>query len=129
MRFGPYIQEGDYSGYLGTPSLRRQEQGLRPAPVLGTARKDPRARRPPPHQPAGDGAQGRARNDLRHHERWAKETLRGESRVRFLLRDTGPRALSRQRLRAEPRSGGGDAHDPLEDPFARRTEDAQDLRL
>src|SRR5216684_184599 len=104
MRFGPYIQ-GDYSGYLGTPPY------------------DPRARRHPPYQPAGDGAQGRARDDLRHHERRAKETLRGESRVRFLLRDTGPRALSRQRLRAEPRCGGGDAHDPLEDPVARRTEE------
>src|SRR5260370_2420231 len=121
MRFGPYIQ-GDYSGYLGTPSLRRQEQGFRPAPALGTAPYDPRARRHPPYQPAGDGAQGRARDDLRHNERRAKETLRGESRVRFLLRDTGPRALSRQRLRPEPRCARADAPDPLETSVPRRTD-------
>src|SRR6266581_442343 len=74
-RSGPHV-EGDYSGYLGTLSLR-------------------------------------------HHERRPEEALRGKSRVRLLLRHSGPRALPRERLRAEPRGGGGDAHDPLEDPVAR----------
>src|SRR5262245_5317469 len=46
--------KGNYSGYLRTARVRGQEQGVRPAPVLGSAADDPRARRHPANQSAAD---------------------------------------------------------------------------
>src|SRR6185503_4609057 len=89
-------------GYRRAPRLLSQEQGLRPAPFGRTATDDPRAWGRAPHQRAPARAQGRARDDVRHHERLAAQGLRGNARVRLLLRDPEPRALPRERVQPEP---------------------------
>ena len=119
---------GIIDGHHRTPGLRGQEQGLRPAPVGGPAADDPRPRRHPAHQPAADGARGRPRHGVRHHERRAAQDVRGEPRVRLQLRGAQPRALPRQRLRPAARRRGGVPDDSLQGALARGAERAEDLR-
>ena len=73
------IIPGIIDGHHRTSGLRGQEQGLRPAPVGGPAADDPRARRHPADQPAADGARGRPRHGVRHHERRAAQDVRGDT--------------------------------------------------
>ena len=51
-----------------------------------------------------------------------------ENLARLLVRGAQPRALPRKRFRAAARRGGGDAHDPVQDPVARGPQGAEDLR-
>ena len=118
----------DYKWTSPNCSLSRQEQGVGPAPVRRPAADDPRAWRRAAHQPAADGAQGRARHGLRHHERRAAQALRGNPRMRLLVRGARPGALPRQRLQAEARRRRRAAHHSVQDPVAGRTERAEDLR-
>ncbi|MCK7500014.1 MAG: Flp pilus assembly complex ATPase component TadA [Comamonadaceae bacterium] len=67
------LRREDTDGHHPAAGLRRQEQGLRPAPVGRPAADDPRARRRAAHQRAAAGAQGRARHGVRHHERRAAQ--------------------------------------------------------
>ena len=115
-------------GHLRTARLRRQEQGLRPAPFLRPAADDPGQWRRPAHQSAAHGAQGRARHGVRHHERCAAQALRREPRVRFLLRHPQSGALPRQRLRPEPRRRSGDADHSFQGAYARGAEGAVHLQ-